>query len=124
MPVPEEPPPGEPGPSRPAGSPTAQVASWADDLSDRVIEGVAWVKDRTTVRVVTVVRAVVYGSVVLAAVTAAAVLGVISVVRMWDAYLPLGPVGRRVWLGYVVVGGLLFISGALVLSRRRPARRS
>ena len=46
----------------------------------------------------------------------ALVLGVIGLVRMWDAYVPLSPEGRRVWLGYVVVGGLLFVAGAVLLA--------
>jgi hypothetical protein len=41
---------------------------------------------------------------------------------MWDAYVPLSPEGRRVWLGYVVVGGLLFVAGAVLLARRRTGK--
>jgi hypothetical protein len=70
----------------------------------------------------TVLRVVVYGLVVAVALLVALVLGVIGLVRMWDAYVPLSPEGRRVWLGYVVVGGLLFVAGAVLLARRRTGK--
>jgi len=88
-------------------------------LSDYVVEGVGWVKARTTVPVMTVLRVLVYGLVVAVALLVAFVLGVIGLVRMWDAYVPLSPEGRRVWLGYVVLGGLLFAAGVVLLARRR-----
>ena len=98
--------------------------AWAVELADRLTDTVARVKARTTVKVVTALRAVVYGSVVLVAMVTAAILGTIGVVRIWDAYVPISPLGRRVWLGYVVVGGLFFLGGALVMSRRRASRHS
>ena len=103
----------------PASAPGPQVKAWADELSDYVVEGVGWVKARTTVPVMTVLRVLVYGLVVAVALLVAFVLGVIGLVRMWDAYVPLSPEGRRVWLGYVVLGGLLFAAGVVLLARRR-----
>ena len=103
----------------PASAPGSQVKAWADELSDYVVEGVGWVKARTTVPVMTVLRVLVYGLVVAVALLVAFVLGVIGLVRMWDAYVPLSPEGRRVWLGYVVLGGLLFAAGVVLLARRR-----
>ena len=73
-------------------------------------------------KVVTLLRVVVYGLVVLIALLTALVLALIGVVRMWDAYVPLDPVGRRVWLGYVVVGALVFLAGAALLGRRKAER--
>ena len=103
----------------PASAPGPQVKAWAGELSDYVVEGVGWLKARTTVPVMTVLRVLVYGLVVVVALVVAIVLGVIGLVRMWDAYVPLSPEGRRVWLGYVVLGGLLFAAGAVLLARRR-----
>jgi uncharacterized membrane protein len=94
----------------------------ATDVSDRVIDLVAKVKARTTLKVVNVLRAVVYGVVALVALVTALVLGVLGVVRMWDAYFPISPLGRRVWLGYVVVGAVLFAGGAALIGWRRSAR--
>jgi hypothetical protein len=107
------------GPSNPTPSPGRQVKAWADELSDYVVEGVGWLKARTTVPVMTVLRVLVYGLVVAVALLVAIVLGVVGLVRMWDAYVPLSPEGRRVWLGYVVLGGLLFAAGVVLLARRR-----
>ena len=95
----------------------------ADAASDHIIDLVGKVRARTTLKVVTLLRIVVYGLSGCHALITALVLLVLGVVRIWDAYLPLAPVGRRVWLGYVVVGGLLFLGGAALLGRRRTARR-
>src|SRR5580658_9331915 len=100
-------------------APGPQVKAWADEVSDYVVDGVGWVKARTTVPVMTVLRVVVYGLVVAVALLVAFVLGVIGLERMWDAYVPLSPEGRRVWLGYVVLGGVLFLAGIVLLARRR-----
>ena len=87
-----------------------QLDVWADQLADYVVQGVGWLKARTTTRAQTALRAVVYGVVVVVALLAAFVLLVITLVRNWDVYVPIEPLGRRVWLGYVTVGGLFFIA--------------
>jgi hypothetical protein len=102
----------------PISAPGPQVKAWAGELSDYVVDGVGWLKARTTVPAMTVLRVLVYGLVVAVALLVAFVLGVIGLVRMWDAYVPLSPEGRRVWLAYVVLGGLLFAGGVLLLARR------
>ena len=99
-----------------------QASALAGELSDRVVDAVAWVRARTTVRVVTLMRAVVYGSIALVALVTAAVLATAGVVRIWDVYVPVYPVGTRVWLGYVVFGGVLFVGGAWLLAPRRARR--
>lgn len=104
--------PGGPQSSRPAKT---QLDVWADQLADYVVEGVAWLKARTTVKAQTALRAIVYGVVVIVSVIAAFVLLIISLVRIWDVYVPIEPLGRRVWLGYVTFGGLFFIAGAALL---------
>lgn len=106
------------------GSSTAAVAgsqatAWAAELTDRVVEGVARVRARTTVPVLTVLRVVVYGVVVVVAVLTALLLIILGLVRMWDVYLPLDPVGRRVWLGYVVLGAALSLAGGFLLLRKK-----
>lgn len=103
----------------PAPAPGPQVKAWAGELSDYVVEGVGWLKARTTVPLMTVLRVLVYGLVVAVALLVAFVLGAIGLARMWDAYVPLSPEGRRVWLGYVVLGGLLFAAGVVLLAWRR-----
>jgi len=102
---------------------TAQTANVAAAASERIVGLVGKVQARTTLKVVTLLRVVVYGLVVVVALVTALLLAVIGLVRIWDAYLPLSPLGRRVWLGYVVVGGLVFLAGAALLGRRRAERR-
>jgi len=101
-----------------SAGPAFEPSALAGRFSDTVLDAVAWVRARTTLRVLSALRALVYGAVAVAALLTAVALGLIGVVRMWDVYLPLQPVGRRVWLGYVVLGGALFLAGALLLARR------
>ncbi len=100
-----------------------QAVNVADAASEHIIELVGKVKARTTLKVVTLLRVVVYGLVVVVALVTAsrprhpgrrANLGCLP---------PVAPVGRRVWLGYVVLGGLLFLGGAALLGRHGTARR-
>jgi hypothetical protein len=112
-----------PGDGAEAPGRNPQAVNMADTASEHIIELVGKVKARTTLKVVTLLRVVVYGVVVVVALVTALVLATLGVVRIWDAYLPLDPVGRRVWLGYVVLGGLLFLGGAALLGRRGTARR-
>lgn len=101
--------------------PTPPPPAWAATLSGLVIDTVDSVKTKATVKAVTALRLVVYGVVVLAAVVSALLLLLVGVVRIWDVYVPLAPVGRRVWLGYVVLGGVFFAVGTWLLagSQRR-----
>jgi len=106
------------GPTRGGQSPQTvktQLDVWAGELSDYVIDGVGWLKARTTTRALTALRAVVYGTVVVVSVLTAFVLLIIGLVRIWNAYVPIEPLGRRVWLGYVTIGGLFFLGGAFLL---------
>jgi hypothetical protein len=109
---------GLPGGQRPSAAKT-QMAVWADELSGYAINGVAWLKARTTVRVLTVLRAVVYALIILVALVAAMVFFVIGLTRLWDVYVPIEPLGRRVYLSYIVVGGLFFIAGVVLLVWKR-----
>ncbi|HET9061500.1 MAG TPA: hypothetical protein VFN61_16405 [Acidimicrobiales bacterium] len=97
----------------------AAPADWVSNATEKVIAGVDKLKSRTTRPAVKAMRAIVYGIAVLVALVAAVIFAVIGVVRIWDAYLPISPLGRRVWTGYIVIGGLLFLSGAALLSRRQ-----
>jgi hypothetical protein len=106
---------GRPNAAQAPRSAQSQLDTWAEQAADYVVQGVGWLKARTTTRAQTALRAVVYGVVVLVAVIAAFVLLVISLVRIWNVYVPIEPLGRRVWLGYVTVGGLFFIAGAFLI---------
>jgi hypothetical protein len=115
----------------PAGRPTVpgeataglHAGAWASELSERVIDGVARLKARTTLPVVRVLRGLIYGLAAIVALFTAFVLVVVGVVRIWDAYVPVGPLTRRVWLGYLVLGGAIFLAGGVLVSRRRARQR-
>jgi hypothetical protein len=78
---------------------------------------VEWLKKHATLRVTTLLGVVVYGLVALVGLLSALGLALIAVVRIWDVYLPVNPEGRRVWLAYVVLGGLFCIAGAWLWSK-------
>jgi len=99
-----------------------QLTEWADQLGDRVVGGVGWLRARATLPALRVLRAIVYGLVALIALLTAAVLGLVGVVRIWDVYLPVNPLARRVWLGYAAFGALFFAAGVLLLARRSTGR--
>lgn len=108
--------------SAPRGGSAQATPPWSATLSNLVIDTVATVRSKATVKVVTGLRLVVYGVVILAALVTAGLLFLVGLVRIWDAYVPLAPVGRRVWLGYVVFGGVMFLAGGWLLAGSRKSR--
>jgi hypothetical protein len=83
----------------------AQAADW-------VVERVDSVKRISTDNAVVAVRAIVYGLVVAVLGTAALVLLVTVLVRIADAYLPIGNgVGDAPWAAHLFIGSLLTILG-------------
>ncbi|HYA44840.1 MAG TPA: hypothetical protein VED59_04475 [Acidimicrobiales bacterium] len=105
------------------GTPDSVLTGWSAELAERVVDAVAWVRSRATVRLATALGFLVYGLVAVVGVLAAVVLLLIGLVRIWDAYVPVDPLGRRVWLFYVVFGGMLFLLGAWLWSRAREQKR-
>ncbi|GAC1378047.1 MAG: hypothetical protein NVSMB4_07630 [Acidimicrobiales bacterium] len=109
-----------PGPST---SPLAQSSGrdWTDQAADAIESVVLSVKQKTTVPLTTVARAIVYGVVIAALGTVALVLVAVSAVRVLTVYLPVGRVndGRhRVWVADLVVGGIFTLAGLFVWSKR------
>ena len=83
----------------------AQAADWVVDKVDSV-------KRVTTDNAVVAIRAIVYGLVVAVLGTAALILLVTVLVRMADAYLPIGNgVGDAVWAAHLFIGSLVTILG-------------
>ena len=83
----------------------AQAADW-------VVEKVDTVKAATTDNAVITVRAVVYGLVVAVLGVIATVALVTIMIRMADAYLPIGSgVGDATWAAHLFVGGIITILG-------------
>ena len=107
---------GLPADSSRAASP---LADWPDELTERVVSAVDWLRARATVKLTRALAVLVYGLAALVGVVGAMFFLLVAVVRIWDSYVPIDPAGRRAWLAYVVVGGPLFLSGAWLWSRGR-----
>ena len=96
---------------------------WAARQTDRVIDVIDKVKAQTTDRAVTVLRAIVFGVVIAVLGVAAATIFLVAVVRMADAYLPIGAgVGDATWAAHLFAGSLLSILGLGAWLSRVPAR--
>jgi hypothetical protein len=85
----------------------------AADTVERVVDSV---RSKTTGPAIVVSRAIVYGFVGAVLATVALVLFLAALIRALDVYLP-----RGIWLPYLILGGLLGLSGALLWRKRRPA---
>ena len=98
------------------GGTTRGLSIGSDDLpsqaADWVVDRVDTVKRLTTDNAVLTLRVVVYGLVVLVLTIVSIVLLVTILVRIADAYLPIGDgVGDATWAAYLFIGGLLTILG-------------
>lgn len=92
------------------------AASGADDwtmkAADFVIDTVDQVKSKTTKPAIYATRGVVYGLVLMALLPALLVLSVAILIRMLDAYLPIGAgVGSATWAAHLVVGLIFSLLG-------------
>lgn len=93
---------------------------WIAALVDSLIEYVDMARTLGTENIVRVVRAVVFGLVALVFGIAAVVSIVIILVRVADAYLPIGSgVGSATWAAFLFIGVMVTTLGfGLWLSRR------
>ena len=96
---------------------------WATDLTDRVIDTVDKVKEKTTDNAILALRVVVFGLVISVLALATLLMTVIVLVRINDAYLPIGAgVGDATWAAHGFTGVLFSVLGlGAWLSRRGSA---
>lgn len=99
------------------GSPPGTESDWTVVVTERIEGIVGTLRDRTTVPITKVVRAVVFGLIITVMGVAALVFGVIGVLRL-HVYLPLHPEGRRVWVTYVGLGAIFMLLGAFAWRKR------
>jgi hypothetical protein len=99
---------------------TGAAGDWTVAATERIESIVTTLRDRTTVPVTKIARAVVFGLVMAVMGAVALVLGVIGVLRL-HVYLPFHPEGRRVWVTYVGLGAIFMLAGAF-LWRKRTVR--
>ena len=103
------------------GSPKAQAGperDWTVQVTDRLESTVNTVREKTTVPITKVARAIVFGLVAAVVLIVALILMVTIVVRIVDVYLPFAPYGRRVWIGYAGLAAIFVAAGAFCWSKR------
>lgn len=89
---------------------------WSARAADTVIDTVATVRDKTTRPAQLAARGVVYGLVLAVAGTAAGILALVVVVRMYSNWMP-----GDVWVLYAVLAVAFLVGGFVCLARaNRP----
>jgi hypothetical protein len=104
-------------PQSPAGS------DWTVEAADRIDAVVATVREKTTVPVQKVARAIVFGLIAAVLGIVAGVLAAIGLFRL-HVYLPFGHnEGRKVWVTYAGVGAIFLAAGTLIWRNRKPRHK-
>jgi hypothetical protein len=96
----------------------SESGDWSAQAADTIESVVGTIRDKTTVPLTTVARALVYGIVAGVAGGAALLLLAIALVRLLDVYTP-----GNVWKVYAVVGGLFTVGGLFAWSKRTPKHK-
>ena len=104
----------------PPAPPATPEPDWPAEVAARIESVVGTVRDKTTVPAILAAEGLVYG--VLLAVLGAAmfILLMVSLIRLVDVYLPVGPVGRRVWIVDAGASAILLALGMFLWRKRRP----
>jgi hypothetical protein len=85
---------------------------WVSNAVDSIVDVVDTARTKGTENAIVAARGVVFGLLASAFALAALVLVVVILVRLADAYLPIGSgVGDATWAAYLFIGGLLSILG-------------
>ena len=87
---------------------------WPAHAADRVVSAVDAIRDKTTVPLTTVARALVFGLVAGVLGVGVVVLLAIGAVRAVDAYLP-----GEVWAAHLLIGLLFTVVGLYLWSKRQ-----
>lgn len=100
-------------------NPPAQ-ADMVSGLVDRVLDTIDRVREVGTENAVRAVRALVFGLVAVIFLIASVIFLVVVLVRLADAYLPIGTgVGDATWAAHLYIGGSLSVLGLGFWSSRR-----
>lgn len=105
-----------PSPSGPA----TPDQEWPAQVAARIETAVATVRDKTTVPAILAAEGIVYGAVLAVLGTALFILFMIALVRLVVVYLPVHPVGRRVWIVDAGASAILLALGTFLWRKRRP----
>ena len=88
---------------------------WAADTADRIEAFVDTVRNKTSVPLTRVARAVVYGIIAGVMGVVALLLVLIGLLRVLDSYLP-----GNVWAAHLFLGVVFTVLGLLIWRQRRP----
>ena len=86
---------------------------WAVQVADTVERVVGSIRDKTSLPLVTVARAVVFGLIAAVMALAMTVLVAIALVRAIDVFTGEG----NVWIAHFVVGGIFSLAGGFLLRK-------
>jgi H+/Cl- antiporter ClcA len=103
-------------PGNPLTDPT-----WASNVADSIERVVGAVRDKTTAKVITVVRALVFGVIILCGALAALTLAIIIGVKLLEGLVRFPTRtdhDSSVWIAYLVMSGLLFLAGSYCMRKR------
>lgn len=99
------------------GARTKGGDDWAAHVTSRVESFVSLVRDRALGPLVSAVRWIVLGLLSLFVLLLVAVLFSVAAIRILDNEIP--PFHTRVWASYLIVAGIFWLAGLLLLKRRR-----
>lgn len=102
---------------QPASLPSAE--GWPSEATDLIVRNVGTVREKAVGPAITAARAMVFGLFAAMVATAAAVLVSIALIRVLTVYIP----GHRVWVSYLIVGGLFVVIGLALWTRTRASRQ-
>ena len=101
-------------------SPVTPGQDWPADVAHRIESVVGTVRDKTTLPVLRAAQAIVYGFLLGVLGALLLILTVIILVRLLDLYLPIHPMGRRVWVVDAAASAIFMAAGAFAWRKRRP----
>jgi hypothetical protein len=99
-------------------APTPPDDDWTVQTADTIDRVVTTIRSKTSDPLVGVARWIVFGLLSTVIGTMALVLVAIGAVRALVSYLPVGD--NRVWVAYLIVGGIFVLGGLLLFRSARP----
>ena len=104
--------PGDVPPAVPAGG------DWSAHAADTIERVVGTIRDKTSVPLTTVARALVFGLLAAVMGVTALVFVTVALVRAVNVYLP-----GDVWAAYLVIGGIFSLGGVFLLRKATSEKR-
>jgi hypothetical protein len=97
---------------------------WTNEITDQLESVVTTVRDRTYVPVMQAADKAVYALVAAILFVLVAIFLALILVRMLYVYLPIHPIGRRVWVSDAIVAAIFLGSGSFLWWLRRQPTES